>query len=135
MSPPKPPGLEDRLEKESKVYALYGWGIRQSMVRMIGPREVRKRVRLRKKQPRTVAVGARLLLVLIVSFRQGDIRLWGDGGLVDERVSARSKQPRLCRELQSLVFNLNFGEDFVEGSRRRGKKKDQKCSIRLKIIS
>lgn len=37
----EPPGLEDRLEKESKVYALYGWGIRQSMVRMIGPREVR----------------------------------------------------------------------------------------------
>ena len=35
----------------------------------------------------------------------------------------------------SLVFNLNFGEDFVEGSRRRGKKKDQKCSIRFKIIS
>lgn len=39
-----------------------------------------------------------------------------------ERVSARSKQPRLCRELQSLVCNLNFGEEVVEGSRRRGKK-------------
>lgn len=32
----KLPGLEDRFSKESKVYALYGWGIRQSMVRRVG---------------------------------------------------------------------------------------------------